>query len=330
LPRDHQLTQVNGSPGKSQPLHALAAGLFRGNADDRLHVGYTAAMPGIRKKLAGVASAVLRPDNLLGAGSEAPEFDLRAHDGADVQSETLKGKHHYVLVFYPGDDTPGCTLQLQAFSRALDSFEQEDCLIFGVNPASESSHQRFCDKADLSVPLLVDVDRKLAIAYRTARPGVPRTFRAVFVIDKKGIVRSAMKDMPDVDAVLQVVRRSNETGYKGTGRRGRQLVPEVSGYGIRKIIENNTDTQVLDIRERVDWLAGHIPGALNIPIDSLADQLSDLPGKRTPLIIACDQGLRATGAARILWDAGYRKLYTLIDGMEAYRGELEEGEESVG
>jgi len=286
-------------------------------------------MLGIRKKLAGVASAVLRPDNLLGAGSEAPPFDLRTHDGQQVQSEALKGESHYVLVFYPGDDTPGCTLQLQSFSRALDSFEQEQCLVFGVNSASGTSHQQFCDKAGIGVPLLVDENRALAIAYRTARAGVPRTFRAVFVIDKTGIVRSAMKDMPEVDAVLQVVRRSNETGYKGTGRRGRQLVPEVSGYGIRKITENDTSTRVLDIRERVDWLAGHIPGALNIPIDSLTDKLNELPDKRSPLVIACDQGLRASGAAKILWDAGYRKLYTLIDGMEAYKGELEEGGDPV-
>jgi rhodanese-related sulfurtransferase len=54
--------------------------------------------------------------------------------------------------------------------------------------------------------------------------------------------------------------------------------------------------------------------------------MDELPSRDTPLVIACDQGLRAPSASRILKDSGWRKLYTLIDGMEAYKGELERPE----
>ena len=73
----------------------------------------------------------------------------------------------------------------------------------------------------------------------------------------------------------------------------------------------------------MDWAAGHIPGAINVPIDELTERLGDLPSQSTPLVICCDQGLRASGAAKILYEGGWRKLHTLIDGMEAYKGELE-------
>jgi len=283
------------------------------------------SMSRLRKALSNAVSGALRPAALLGAGSSAPEFDLYAHDGSRVQSREMLDKEHYVLVFYPGDDTPGCTMQLQDFSRLAQRFAEQDCRIFGVNAAPAESHCRFIENRQLAVPLLVDTDRRLAIAYHTARPGVPVTFRAVFVIDKKGIVRTAMKDMPDPEAVLSLVTRSNETGYKGTGRKGRQAVPEVSTYGLQKVIANESGATILDIREEVDWRAGHIAGAINIPIDELKQRLDDLPGQGTPLVICCTQGLRATGAAYILKEAGWRKLYTLADGMEAYRGELEKG-----
>ena len=101
---------------------------------------------------------------------------------------------------------------------------------------------------------------------------------------------------------------------------GFRLVPEVSGYGIRKLMENAPSTTVLDVRDNADWVKGHIPGAVNVPIDWLVQRMDEVPGRDTPLVIACDQGLRAPGAARILKDSGWRKLYTLIDGMEAYKG----------
>lgn len=275
-----------------------------------------------RRRLFGLASAALRPDSLLGAGSEAPEFDLATHDGGRVRSTDLKGERGYVLIFYPGDETPGCTMQLKAFSDLVGDFDAVGYDVYGVNPADAGSHQSFVTSCSLTVPLLVDVDRKLAEAYKTARPGVPVTFRAVFLVDRKGIVRNAMKDMPDPQAVLASAQRSSETGFKGSGRKGRRIAPRISAYGMRKIQENDTSTVVLDIRDPVDWKHGHIAGAINIPIDQLADRLGELPGKDVSIVIADDQGLRASGAAHLLNEAGWRKLYALNDGMEAYKGPL--------
>lgn len=274
----------------------------------------------------GLASATLRPDSLLGAGSEAPAFDLATQDGRRVRTEDLAGERGYILIFYPGDDTPGCTLQLKAFSDLVPDFDLVGYDVYGVNPADAASHQRFVAGCSLAVPLLVDTDRELAVAYQTARPGVPVTFRAVFMVDEKGIVRNAMKGMPDPQALLASATRCSETGFKGAGRKGRRLAPRISAYGMRKLQENDVRTVVLDIRDPVDWRAGHIAGALNIPIDVLTERLAELPGKDVPVVIADDQGLRASGAAHLLMEGGWRKLFALNDGMEAYKGPVEAGE----
>ncbi len=274
----------------------------------------------LRRRLSGLASAALRPDSLLGAGAEAPPFDLLTHEGTRVRSADLTGSRGYVLIFYPGDDTPGCTLQLRAFSELLDDFDAAGYDVYGVNGADAASHGAFVDKCELRVPLLVDEGRALAEAYRTARPGVPVTFRAVFLVDKKGIVRNAMKDMPDPQAILASARRSGETGFKGAGRKGRRTAPRISAYGMRKLQENDTRTTVLDIRDPVDWRAGHIEGAINIPHEEVEARLHELPDKDVPIVIADDQGLRASGIAHVLDQAGWRKLYALNDGMEAWKG----------
>ncbi|MCO4771193.1 MAG: redoxin domain-containing protein [Deltaproteobacteria bacterium] len=281
----------------------------------------------LRRKMFGMASVVLRPEALLGAGSVAPAFELQTHDGRTVSSEALKGKRGYVLVFYPGDDTPGCTLQLQAFSSLVDDFDAAGYDVYGVNPADAGSHTSFVGKCSLRVPLLVDTDRKLAETYLTARPGVPVTFRSVFLVDKKGIVRIAMKDMPDPQSLLSTAQRSGETGFKGSGRKGRRLAPRTSAYGMRKIQENDTRTVVLDIRDAVDWRHGHIAGAINIPYEQIEGRLGELPDKDVPIVIADDQGLRASGIAHILGQAGWRKLFALNDGMEAYKGPRETASE---
>ena len=277
----------------------------------------------IRRRLFGLAATALRPDSLLGAGSEAPSFDLATHDGRRVRSGDLVGSRGYVLIFYPGDDTPGCTLQLKAFSALIGDFDAVGYDVYGVNPADADSHTAFVDGCSLTVPLLVDEGRKLAEAFHTARPGVPVTFRAVFLVDSKGIVRTAMKDMPDPQAVLASARRSAETGFKGAGRKGRRIAPRISAYGMRKIQENDVRTVILDIRHAVDWRHGHIAGALSVPMDTLADRLAELPPKDVPIVIADDQGLKASGAAGLLHEEGWRKLFALNDGMEAYKGPLE-------
>lgn len=281
---------------------------------------------GLRKKVFGLAATALRPAALLGAGSEAPSFDLSTDDGGRVRSEDLKGSRGYVLVFYPGDDTPGCTRQLKEFSDLVDDFDAAGYDVFGVNPAGVDSHKAFVDKCSLRVRLLVDEDRKLAEAYETARAGVPVTFRSVFLVDRKGIVRNAMKDFPDPQALLASARRSGETGFKGSGRKGRRLAPRTSAYGMRKIQENDARTVILDIRDAVDWRAGHIPGAINIPHEQIDGRLDELPDKDVPIVIADDQGLRASGIAHVLDAAGWRKLFALNDGMEAYKGPREAAE----
>ena len=53
-------------------------------------------------------------NDLLTVGSAAPLFSLASSNGDTVKLLDFREKKNVVLVFYPGDQTPGCTKQLCA------------------------------------------------------------------------------------------------------------------------------------------------------------------------------------------------------------------------
>lgn len=97
-------------------------------------------------------------------GQAAPDFAAQTDKGESVNLKDYAGKH-VVLYFYPKDDTPGCTIEAQAFRDNIDSFEQEGTVVLGVSLDSVQSHQEFCDKYNLPFTLLSDPDHTVADAY---------------------------------------------------------------------------------------------------------------------------------------------------------------------
>jgi peroxiredoxin Q/BCP len=138
----------------------------------------------------------------LTAGTPAPDFSLPDQNGNTVSLSALHG-HNVVLVFYPGDDTPGCTKQLCEFRDNWSGAQQKNTLVFGVNPQSAKSHTKFVDKYHLPFPLLVDQGQKVAAAYNANGLIVKRS---VYLIDPSGIIRFARRGMPKPNEVLAAAK----------------------------------------------------------------------------------------------------------------------------
>lgn len=79
-------------------------------------------------------------------------------------------------------------------------------------------------------------------------------------------------------------------------------------------------TRLIDLRDREDYLKGHIPGALNIPYEKLEEnQLCLL--KQYNYILYCERGNTSLIVARMLSDKGY-KIINVYGGIHAYRGKI--------
>src|SRR4030095_12131889 len=56
-------------------------------------------------------------------------------------------------------------------------------------------------------------------------------------------------------------------------------------------------TQFIDVRSDAEWTAGHLKGALHLPVDQVASlAAADLPNKDAPLVLYCHSGKRAQRA----------------------------------
>ncbi len=89
---------------------------------------------------------------------------------------------------------------------------------------------------------------------------------------------------------------------------------------INKGLEEYRSTKgavLVDVREGEEFRAGHIPGAVNIPLSAIGR--ITLP-KGTPLFLYCLRGTRSRRAAGILKKMGYR--VKSIGGISGYRGEI--------
>ena len=78
-----------------------------------------------------------------------------------------------------------------------------------------------------------------------------------------------------------------------------------------------TDALVLDVREPSEFAAGHVPGALNIPLPQLRARLGELPRDRG-IWLYCGVGQRSYYALRILLQHGFA-VRNLPGGFTAYR-----------
>ena len=125
----------------------------------------------------------------LKVGETAPDFTLPGTDEREYSLSQYRGKP-VVLVFYPGDDTPVCTKQLNSYNDGIDQFAELDAQVLGFSAQDVASHEAFSDKHGFAFPLLADVDKTVAGLYGTLGPiGFPR--RSIFIVDGEGIIRYA-------------------------------------------------------------------------------------------------------------------------------------------
>jgi peroxiredoxin Q/BCP len=140
----------------------------------------------------------------ISVGDPAPDFALQAQDGSTVRLSDFAGKQSVVLIFYPADQTRGCTKQLCAARDDFDRYVAAGIAVFGVNNGGLKSHRRFVDKHGLRTPLLVDTGFGVATAYDAVMGYGPLRLinRTVVGISPEGTVAFYKRGMPSTDEII--------------------------------------------------------------------------------------------------------------------------------
>ncbi|MGB2987881.1 MAG: peroxiredoxin [Phycisphaerae bacterium] len=141
---------------------------------------------------------------MLNVGEKAPSFSLPDQSQSVTTLDEFRGKN-VVLVFYPRDNTPGCTKQLCGIRDEFDVFTNNDVVVLGINPQDPASHRRFVDRHSFLFRLLADRDREVVSAYGCR--GMLATKRTVYGIDKEGTIVFARRGMPSNEEILGAFRK---------------------------------------------------------------------------------------------------------------------------
>ncbi len=155
----------------------------------------------------------------LPIGSKAPDFTLPTKTADGPRQITLSenfGKTHTLLLFVPMAFTGTCTTELCSVSQSLERYASLDATVYGISGDNPFAQEAWAQKEGIAFPLLSDYEHKIArlyeVAYESFLPqlglgmgGVPK--RAVFVIDKSGVIQHAESNddarvLPNFDAIV--------------------------------------------------------------------------------------------------------------------------------
>jgi thioredoxin-dependent peroxiredoxin len=147
--------------------------------------------------------------SLLAVGSKAPAFSLQDESGKTVTLKELIGTSPIVLIFYPGDMTPGCTMQLCAVRDEWSDFQAAGIRVFGVNHADATSHTTFKEAYHFPFPLLIDTGKKVSAAYGAIKKFFKTTIikRTVVGIDTNGTIIYYKHGMPKNTDILKAMQK---------------------------------------------------------------------------------------------------------------------------
>jgi peroxiredoxin Q/BCP len=141
---------------------------------------------------------------MIGVGDVAPDFNTTSERGHLIRLHDILTKGPVVLIFYPGDSTPGCTKQLCAVRDDYEKYDAAGITVLGVNNGDAESHWRFIAQNRLSVRLLVDRDFKISTEYGCVLGFGPLRMikRTVVGINPVGSIVYYQRGTPTTDEII--------------------------------------------------------------------------------------------------------------------------------
>ncbi len=110
-------------------------------------------------------------------------------------------------------------------------------------------------------------------------------------------------------------------------RRARQQVPEWSPTQVRESLAErkgagpgDQDIVLVDVREKIEWNEGHIPGAIHVPRGYLELQIEEaVPDKNKTVVLYCAGGVRSLMAGATLQQMGYKNVISMAGGFGQWK-----------
>jgi peroxiredoxin len=148
----------------------------------------------------------------LKPGDAAPDFTLPSTVGDKLTLSDLRGKKNVLLMFYPLDFSPVCSVENKQCAEMLPKQGADDMQVLGISVDSLWAHKAFAAQNGISYPLLADFHPKGDVArkYGVYLEDKGIAARTAFVIGKDGRIRDVIaSDIPvarDIAGLIEKAR----------------------------------------------------------------------------------------------------------------------------
>ncbi len=158
---------------------------------------------------------------MLEKNQTAPDFTSVNQAEKEVKLSSFKGEKAVILYFYPKDDTPGCTIEANDFTRLAAEFAELSTVVIGVSKDSCESHAKFIKKFDLNMDLLADESGEICESYGVWQEKVKNgkkkmaILRSTFIIGLDGVLVEACYGVNHEGHAEAMLERIKILAYRG-------------------------------------------------------------------------------------------------------------------
>lgn len=111
-----------------------------------------------------------------------------------------------LLYFYPADNTPGCTLEAQSFTRLKEEFAALGIQVIGISVDDEASHKKFHETCNLGIDLISDPHKTLHDQFEVI--GEKKNYGKTYI----GVIRSTFL-LSNTGGIIKAWRNVKVNGH---------------------------------------------------------------------------------------------------------------------
>ena len=185
-----------------------------------------------------------------------------------------------------------------------------------IHPASHASY--YPDALPMTIKIVfAPTDGKVLGAQIVGYDGVDKRIDMIAQIIKKG---GSVADLTMIEQAYAPPYSSAKdpvaiAGYVAGNIKEGKMRPV---YWRELVAMQPEERTLIDVRTPMEYAAGALPGAINIPLDVLRDRMGEIPTDK-PVVLYCGVGLRGYLASRILSSNGFDNVRNLIGGIKTFR-----------
>ena len=131
------------------------------------------------------------------------------------------------------------------------------------------------------------------------------------------------KDMRKIKLLIPMILSAMLLSSCGTPGSSSSGYRQISMDEAVKLMRNEKDYIILDVRRPDEFAEGHIPGAINVPNEEIGTaEIAELPDKSQMILVYCRSGRRSKEASEKLVKLGYTNIVE-FGGILDWKGEIE-------